>query len=559
VENSTSQNRKDPNTQRYVDPQVVKLGQIEVSREELNQMNQVEYRALFGEQLYPRCREKYPKVAGKICGIIMQSIEGKEQIFLLNDPELMDSKIDEAYNLIKPQMITNKQTIQNLTSVLVDGLEVSSTVSHAEVPYFTKVISSAVGKVRWDKNFLTSKTVTSSPSCITLFGDNDRDFFRGPEQKRNFNGGMASVCGPVDRLFTYGIVTTFYDGDKPKTVSDYNKYLNMHKYDLQRILHAGFDIRVPAPNPKYAEERPEMFYRGEKQVVKHSLGTGIANLSQELLIAIQNMLDTVQDTIYEYAEQNSLVDIPVMANEDSMELIQESTHRRVNLRKMNNDAGSRKVRFRTCSEFNKFLDVHMEVVRGALDADLGYDVQQVLDHEFTQNFTSNQSEGVARRTNKRNEMLFGDTSTFPNLCLRHSGKPPLLAKKFPTLITRAGQLASAKFSSRKAEFIMNGCLVNQYLDGKSCCGLHLDDEDDHDGNILMIHIGAPRNFTMTSKRGRGAFTKEIEMAHGDAILTDTSFAQNVLHGKLPDNFCEDEHYTLTYRYIYAKEKTKVND
>jgi len=288
-----------------------------------------------------------------------------------------------------------------------------------------------------------------------------------------------------------------------------------------------------------------------KQVVHHNLGTGIARLPQDFLIEIQTMLDDVQYATREHERQKNEsmegIFVPQNVSENAGLFSTAPEFRPNTLTNFNGNP------FNSAQEFHKFLDVHTEVVRGAIDADLGYDVQEILRDEFSVKFKANRSIGVARSIGSRNELLYGDTTTFSNLCLIHSGKPPLLAKQVPTLIARAGQLASTKFLGQASKSIRNACLVNHYLNGTHVCGLHLDDEDDHDGNILMVHIGASRTFTMTSHRGRGAFTHQIEMHHGDAIATDSTFARKIWHGKLKDKFCEKEHFTLTYRHIYAQE------
>ena len=102
---------------------------------------------------------------------------------------------------------------------------------------------------------------------------------------------MAQVCGPFDRRHSYGLVTTFYSNPRPLLLSEYIPFLTTHYADLEHLLNNGYNIRIPSPSPSLLQQCPDLFFNENKQVVFHTLGTGIADLSQEFLLGIQAILD----------------------------------------------------------------------------------------------------------------------------------------------------------------------------------------------------------------------------------------------------------------------------
>jgi hypothetical protein len=359
-------------------------------------------------------------------------------------------------------------------------------------------------------------------TTITIFGDNDRDFFRSVQRTRSYFGGMAQVCGTADCRHTYGFITTFYHNPPPVCIEDYMPYLKMHCQDLRDIMDNGYNIRIPSPSISELQDSHHLYFYENEQVVFHKLGTGIANLSQEFLVGIQAVLDQLAPHPHPFAE------LPSRKEE--------------NARKPH-------APFNDDEDFSAFLSTHTQFIPSSIDHSLTVELQGTLE-EYLIPILANQDVFYGRRTGMRYEMLFGDICTFPGLHLTHSNLPPLMATQFPPLLARVGQLLYTQVNPKPNEFDFNSCLVNYYPDGEWYCGLHKDDEQDHDGNVLLLHLGATRKFTMLSSRRNPEYRREIEMSNGDGLFCDPTWARSIIHGKLADRTCSDPHITVTFRHIY---------
>lgn len=57
--------------------------------------NPHEQKQLLGERLYPMIERAHPSLAGKITGMLLE-IENSELLNMIEDPEALKSKVDEA-------------------------------------------------------------------------------------------------------------------------------------------------------------------------------------------------------------------------------------------------------------------------------------------------------------------------------------------------------------------------------------------------------------------------------------------------------------------------------
>ena len=582
---------------------LLEIGSMKTNRKEFYQMNPNQRKKVIGEQLYPICKSLFPSKAGKICGIIVDSLDVTDLIYLLNDPELLEVKIKEGNSIITPpepfetkenKSYENKKKLPILSTPFgsktlsrnyaeceektkvnqanvkhhLDSkqkMEIAFPINekhaHArEAIYFSTDFSNDLQpptpvELIYYPNLITHTLLEETNNCVTLFGDNDRDFFRPVGENRSFFGGLAKVCGPNDRQCTYGIITCFYDNPTVTVLQDYLPYLDMHYKDLKFIHDAGYSIKVPAPSPEDIHKNPNIFCKEGKQIIFHTIGTGIAGLPQSFLHAIQRIFDRLSTHIRNTGKvDEEIFNFPVQNWENKSEIISQNEQMNVDRRtKLHRHRHS----FSSQAGFQKFLEVHTVYVDGAVEPSMCFALMEVLIKEFSP-LLANQEVSHGRRTGMRYEMLFGDTITFPSMSLTHSNLQPLMAKKFPPLLAQVGQKVYAQIKPKPTEFSINSCLVNFYPDGEWFCGLHLDDETDHDGNVLLVHLGTPRIFKMCSPRCPPNYKCSIEMNDGDAFFSDPAFAQSIYHGKIMNKYCKKAHCTLTFRNV-GSDQPKYHD
>eukprot|EP01083_Nonionella_stella_P143005 443567_1 len=119
---------------------------------------------------------------------------------------------------------------------------------------------------------------TSAPRF--LFGDNNQDNHRRSSQSRQMFGGQAGVVGKYDRTIGYGIVTSFVGAPIPG-LSAYKSKMNQQFKTLADHLRNGYDVIVPTPTSMDIKKNRSRYYDGNKQIIFHNLGTGIALLSMD--------------------------------------------------------------------------------------------------------------------------------------------------------------------------------------------------------------------------------------------------------------------------------------
>jgi polyadenylate-binding protein len=85
-------------------------GQEPLSASALAQAHPNDQKQMLGERLFPLIHEKFPIVAGKVTGMLLE-MDNAEILHLLDDRELLNSRVDEAVAVL--QMHQTKPTAQN--------------------------------------------------------------------------------------------------------------------------------------------------------------------------------------------------------------------------------------------------------------------------------------------------------------------------------------------------------------------------------------------------------------------------------------------------------------
>eukprot|EP00485_Elphidium_margaritaceum_P015625 CAMPEP_0202731254 /NCGR_PEP_ID=MMETSP1385-20130828/187054_1 /ASSEMBLY_ACC=CAM_ASM_000861 /TAXON_ID=933848 /ORGANISM="Elphidium margaritaceum" /LENGTH=1201 /DNA_ID=CAMNT_0049397547 /DNA_START=241 /DNA_END=3846 /DNA_ORIENTATION=- len=127
-----------------------------------------------------------------------------------------------------------------------------------------------------------------------LFGDNVTDRFRENGVPRKYFGGQARVMGKFDRLFAYGITTTFPSSDPPVTVREFKRLMGEQFTPLQNFLLQGRDVVIPKPSKRDIDTNTNTYLQHGKQVIFHNIGTGIASLPLTHLLCIQEHIDVLR-------------------------------------------------------------------------------------------------------------------------------------------------------------------------------------------------------------------------------------------------------------------------
>eukprot|EP01084_Bolivina_argentea_P312337 540738_1 len=126
-----------------------------------------------------------------------------------------------------------------------------------------------------------------------LFGDNDSDKARPTYKNRQFFGGMAGVMGQYDQLFSYGIVTTFFQNKTPNNMQ-FQRLMDTQFKPLKNHILNGYDIVIPKPSENEIRKNKHRYFRYGKQVIFHNIGTGIASLPFDFLKYIQTKIDELK-------------------------------------------------------------------------------------------------------------------------------------------------------------------------------------------------------------------------------------------------------------------------
>jgi len=149
---------------------------------------------------------------------------------------------------------------------------------------------SRVGSLIWETSRFQKQDIRNSSGRIYLFGDNDMDFNRSSSVDRGHFGGMASACGAFDRTKAFGIITTFYDGERPD-IDDFRDMLEKQFRRVRKFLSHGIDVVIPAPNADdLTGLNKKKYLKRGKHIINHNLGTGIANLPEKHLLLIEELL-----------------------------------------------------------------------------------------------------------------------------------------------------------------------------------------------------------------------------------------------------------------------------
>ena len=126
-----------------------------------------------------------------------------------------------------------------------------------------------------------------------VFGDNNEDKFRNKGVKRKYFGGQAGVMGYYDRLFAYGITTTFHNNKLPE-LGNFMHFIDQQFVGLQQHLLRGNDVIIPKPRRKDVNANKKRYYKDGKQIIFHNLGTGIASLPFKYIAYIQLKIDELK-------------------------------------------------------------------------------------------------------------------------------------------------------------------------------------------------------------------------------------------------------------------------
>eukprot|EP01084_Bolivina_argentea_P283693 485959_1 len=140
------------------------------------------------------------------------------------------------------------------------------------------------------KHVRLSKNIGSKTPKM-MFGDNDVDNKRELHTKRQYFGGQAKVMGYYDKDIAFGIVTTFYASKFPK-LNHYKAVINKQFEELKEHLLNGNDVVIPkATNMDIKANGKDKYFKNDKQVIFHNIGTGIAQLKDQYISYIQLKID----------------------------------------------------------------------------------------------------------------------------------------------------------------------------------------------------------------------------------------------------------------------------
>ena len=125
----------------------------------------------------------------------------------------------------------------------------------------------------------------------------------------------------------------------------------------------------------------------------------------------------------------------------------------------------------------------------------------------------------------RIQKLFG---SFPYTYSSHKLTPePCL----PALVDRCLKYAAEQYP----DFSWNGALVNLYVDGSDCVGMHHDDEPDlnPDAPILSFSFGATRRFRIAANKNHTHAklkSMNIDLKHDDLVVMGGILQDGFKHG-----------------------------
>lgn len=90
-----------PMTQRSAAPNVAHQQSISgIDAAALAKANSNEQKQILGEKLFPLISSQYPELAGKVTGMLLE-IDNSELLLMLEQPEQLKSKVDEAVSVLK--------------------------------------------------------------------------------------------------------------------------------------------------------------------------------------------------------------------------------------------------------------------------------------------------------------------------------------------------------------------------------------------------------------------------------------------------------------------------
>lgn len=194
---------------------------------------------------------------------------------------------------LKKMKLTTQDILPKLQQASIKSFEIIT--KHLS---YTTIVNNKTkpGKIVFQLQHFTDEQMIFLQQCnvVCLFGENNQDQHRSWWYvHRRHNGGQAAVLGKFDRKHAYGITTTYYGRRKhPPSIDEMKNQINREFIPLKHHIKTGGDVIVPAPS-KTDISRAKNKYCNQfgKQIIFHNIGTGIANLSQPLIIHIQNKID----------------------------------------------------------------------------------------------------------------------------------------------------------------------------------------------------------------------------------------------------------------------------